>query len=106
MELTVSVSSTATFSSELGGNCSAGLHVYYLLLASREGSHLIGRAKLLARILCVARYRIASKCFYAFLFRRPRGEKYRNMLAHNAEALLINTVMHGGVFQSIHPTIN
>ena len=26
----------------------------------------------------VAGYRIASKCFYAFLFRRPRGEKYRN----------------------------
>ena len=29
-------------------------------------------------VVRVARYRIASKCFYAFLFRRPRGEKYRN----------------------------
>ena len=26
----------------------------------------------------LAGYRIAPKCFYAFLFRRPRGEKYRN----------------------------
>ena len=69
--------------------------------------HFIGRAKRahlvvhvqLARIFynyytCivhVARYRIASKCFYAFLFRRPRGEKYRNTvlpLAHNAEAFI------------------
>ena len=31
-------------------------------------------------VVRVARYRIVSKCFYAFLFRRPRGEKYRNTL--------------------------
>ena len=31
-------------------------------------------------VVRVARYRIASKCFYALLFRRPRGEKYRNTI--------------------------
>ena len=34
---------------------------------------------------------IASKCFYAFLFRHLRGEKYRNTmlgLTHNAEAFV------------------
>ena len=30
------------------------------------------------RTVRVAGYRIASKCFYALLFRCPRGEKYRN----------------------------
>ena len=28
------------------------------------------------KVLYFVRYRIASKYFYAFLFRRPRGEKY------------------------------
>ena len=40
-------------------------------------------------VVRVARYRIVSKCFYALLFKRRRGEKYRNTvlpLAHNAEA--------------------
>ena len=47
------------------------------LLGERERALLVVQ---LARffIVRVARYRIASKCFYAFLFRRPRGEKYRN----------------------------
>ena len=47
----------------------------YILLGERERAHLVVQ---LARffIVRVARYRIASKCFYALLFRRPRGEKY------------------------------
>ena len=48
------------------------------LLGERERAHLVVQ---LARFFCVvrvSRYRIVSKCFYALLFRRPRGEKYRN----------------------------
>ena len=35
------------------------------------------------RSVRVAGYRIVSKCFYAFLFRRPRGEKYRTAMLHS-----------------------
>ena len=34
-------------------------------------------------IYVVTPCRVASKCFYAFLFRRPRGEKYRNTMLHS-----------------------
>ena len=36
-----------------------------------------------ARSVRVAGYRIVSKCFYALLFRRPRGEKYRTAMLHS-----------------------
>ena len=72
------------------------------LLGERERAHLVVQ---LARffyicIVRVPRYRIASKCFYAFLFRRPRGEKYRNNCVWiEAEAPLGSTVdcKHSGL---------
>ena len=39
-------------------------------------------------VVRVARYRIASKCFYALLFRRPRGEKYRNNSVYGSSTWL------------------
>ena len=68
-----------------------------LVIGRAKRAHLVVQ---LARIFYifasshrVARYRIASKCFYAFLFRRPRGEKYRNTLLPLAHTML----KHAGV---------
>ena len=56
-------------------------------------------------VVRVARYRIASKCFYAFLFRRPRGEKYRNNCVWireiRAATCLSNTTAERGLYIAV-----
>ena len=46
-------------------------------------SHGMSHIYMCRRSVRVAGYRIVSKCFYALLFRRPRGEKYRTAMLHS-----------------------
>ena len=53
-------------------------------------------------IVCVARYHIASKCFYMFLLRHPGGEIYHKNCIQ-AEALpKIQAFLHKARFGTIH----
>ena len=51
------------------------------------------------RFVRVAGYRIVSKCFYAFLFRRPRGEKYRTAMLHSLSPMLKLVIMTSSINQ-------